>query len=202
MIKLYDTAVSGNCHKARLMLSILGVESEVIPINLLEKEQKTPEYLAIHPLGKVPAIDDDGTVIWDGQAILVYLAKKYADDSWYPQDATGAAQVQSWLAFAANEMWAGPAMARAAVKFKRDIDHEAAKANTNAALQVLDDWLDQREWLACGHVTIADIAVYPYAAMAWEGEVDLSPYSNVNAWIKRVEALPGYVGMENMPRPE
>jgi len=201
MIKLYDTAVSGNCHKARLMLSLLGVESQIVPINLLEKEHKTPEYLAVHPLGKVPAIDDDGVVIWDGQAILVYLAQKYGNDDWYPEDAVGMAQVQSWLAFAANEMWAGPAIARAIVKFKRDADQETAIANTKAALQVLDDWLSVREWLACGHVTVADIAVYPYAAMAWEGDVDMSPYDNLNAWIKRVEALPGYVGMENMPRP-
>lgn len=202
MITLYDTPVSGNCHKARLMLSILGIESKTAPINLLKQEQKTPEYLAVHPLGKVPAIDDDGVVVWDGQAILVYLAKKYGSPDWYPEDAVGMAQVQSWLAFAANEMWAGPAIARAIVKFKRDIDPVTPIANTKAALQVLDDWLEVREWLACDHPTIADIAVYPYAAMAWEGNIDMSPYNNVNAWIKRVEALPGYVGMENMPRPE
>lgn len=202
MIKLYDTAVSGNCHKARLMLSILGLEHEVVPINLINKEQKTPEYLAIHPLGKVPALDDDGFVVWDGQAIVVYLAKKYGSTDWYPDDAEGMSQVQSWLSFAANEMWAGPAIARAIVKFKRDIDPATPVANTKAALQILDDWLGSHEWLACDRPTVADIAVYPYAAMAWEGEVDMSGYANVNAWIKRVEALPGYVGMENMPRPE
>lgn len=201
MIKLYDTPVSGNCHKARLMMSLLGIEYETVPVNLLKKEQKTPEYLAIHPLGKVPAIDDDGVVIWDGQAIVVYLARKYGNSDWYPEDAVGAAQVQSWLSFAANEMWAGPAIARAIVKFKRDIDPVTPKANTEAAFKVLDDWLAVREWLACGHVTVADIAVYPYAAMAWEGEIEMAPYENLNAWIKRVEALPGYVGMENMPRP-
>ncbi len=201
MIKLYDTPVSGNCHKARLILSILGLEHEIVPINLINKEHKTPEYLAIHPLGKVPAIDDDGVVIWDGQAILVYLAKKYGNNDWYPEDAVGMAQVQSWLAFAANEMWAGPAIARAIMKFKRPADKETAIANTHAALKDLNTWLATREWLACGHPTVADIAVYPYAAMAWEGDVDMSAYENVNAWVKRVEALPGYVGMENMPRP-
>ena len=202
MIKLYDTAVSGNCHKARLMLSILGLEHEIVPINLLNKEQKTPEYLAIHPLGKVPALDDDGFVVWDGQAIVVYLAKKYGSTDWYPDDAEGMSQVQSWLSFAANEMWAGPAIARAIMKFNRPADKEAAVAATQASLKDLDTWLSSRDWLACDRPTVADIAVYPYAAMAWEGEVDMSGYGNVNSWIKRVEALPGYVGMENMPRPE
>lgn len=202
MIKLYEAPVSGNCHKARLMLSLLGLEYETVPINLQKQEQKTPEYMAIHPLGKIPAIDDDGVLIWDGQAIVVYLAKKYGNSDWYPEDAVGAANVQSWLAFAANEMWAGPAIARAIVKLKRDADQPTAIANTKAALKVLDDWLSTREWLACDHATVADIAVYPYAAMAWEGNIDMSPYDNLNAWIKRVEALPGYIGMENMPRPE
>jgi glutathione S-transferase len=202
MIKVYDTPVSGNCHKARLMLSILGLDYELAPINLLNKEHKTPEYLGVHPLGKVPALEDDGFVVWDGQAIVVYLAKKYGSTDWYPDDAEGMSQVQSWLAFAANEMWAGPAIARAIMKFKRPADQETAIANTKAALQVLDDWLASREFLACGRPTVADIAVYPYAAMAWEGDVDMSGYSNLNAWIKRIEALSGYVGMENMPRPE
>lgn len=201
MIKLYDTPVSGNCHKARLMLSILGLDHEIEPINLMKKEQKTPEYMGVHPLGKVPAMDDDGVVVWDGQAIVVYLAKKYGSTDWYPDDAKGMSEVQSWLSFAANEMWSGPAIARAIVKFKRDIDPSTPVANTKAALQVLDDWLSSNEWLACGRPTVADVAVYPYAAMAWEGNIDMSPYKNLNAWIERVEALPGYVGMENMPRP-
>ena len=121
---------------------------------------------------------------------------------YFKDDAVGMAEVQSWLAFAANEMWAGAAIARAIKKFKRDADPATAIANTKAALKVLDDWLADREWLACGRPTVADIAVYPYAAMAWEGDIDMSPYKNLDVWIKRIEALPGYIGMENMPRPD
>lgn len=201
MMKLYDTAVSGNCHKVRLMLSILGLAYDTIPINLAEREQKTPAYLAVNPAGKVPALDDDGHAIWDSQAILVYLARKYGSTDWYPEDAEGMGAVQSWLAFAASEMFNGPAIARAQVIFNRAGDKEATRTLAVAALAVIESALKTSDWLACGHPTIADIAVYPYAAMVWQGEVDMSPYPAMNAWIKRVEALPGYVGMKNMPRP-
>jgi len=201
MLKLYDMPLSGNCQKVRLMLSLLGVEYEKVPVNLAEGEQKKPEYLAINPLGKVPAIDDGGYQLWDSQAILVYLARKYGSTDWYPDDADGQGEVQKWLALAANEMFNGPAIARALIIFKRPGDHDKAKAAAEATLSVVNGWLENHEWLACGRPTVADIAVYPYAALAWEGHVDMSAYPAMNAWIKRVEALPGYEGMKNMPRP-
>lgn len=201
MLKLYDAPISGNCQKVRLMLSILGIEYEKVPVSLPDGEQKTPEYLAIHPLGKVPAIDDDGVKVWDSQAILVYLATKYGNDDWYPDDAEGRAEVHSWLSVAANEMFNGPAIARAMVIFKREGDQEKVRKAGEATLAVVNGWLENRDWLACGRPTIADIAVYPYAALAWEGHVDMSAYPAMNTWIKRIEALPGYIGMKNMPRP-
>lgn len=201
MLKLYDVPLSGNCHKVRLMLSLLGVEYEKITVDMPNGAHKRPEYLAINPLGKVPSIEDDGTVLWDSQAILVYLASKYGSTDWYPDDAVGRGEVQKWLALAANEMFNGPAVARAIIIFKRPGDHDAPKAAAEATLSVVDGWLKDRDWLACDRPTVADIAVYPYAAMAWEGHVDMDAYPSLNAWIKRVEALPGYEGMKNMPRP-
>ncbi len=65
MLKLYDVPISGNCQKVRMMLSMLGIEYEKIPVSLPDGEQKTPAYLAINPMGKVPAIDDNGTLVWD-----------------------------------------------------------------------------------------------------------------------------------------
>ncbi len=201
-MKLYNVPASGNCHKVRLMMSILGIKPEIVPIDLFKGEQKAPDYMKLNPLGKVPAIDDDGVVIWDSQAILVYLARKYGSTDWMPEDAASMAEVVKWLSFATHEMWDGPAIARAILKFKRPLDLPAAQKNAHHALGILDGWLSSHEWLACGRPTVADIACYPYAAMAWEGEVDMSPYKALNAWIARVEALPGYVGIENMPRPK
>jgi len=198
-MKLYDNAVSGNCHKVRLFLSILGIEYETVPMNLLEKEQKTTEHLARHPLGKVPALEDGDLVIWDSQAILVYLGAKFGSPDWWPADAAGQAQVTQWLAFAVNEMFAGPAMARALIKFKREGDLAGAQVLARDALGILERQLSAKNWLTLGRPTIADIACYPYAGLVWEGDVSLEPYSAVRAWLERVEALPGYVGMEGLP---
>ena len=199
-MKLYDTVLSGNCHKVRLLLSILGRDYETVPVDLLAREQKTPEFLALNPLGKVPVLDDGGQVIWDSQAILVYLAGKYGGDAWWPGDPRSQGEIMQWLALAANEMWHGPAMARAIIKFKRDADLEVAQANARDVLGILEGRLGDHDWLALDRPTIADMACYPYAGLVWEGGVTLDPYPAVIAWLERVEALPGYAGMEGLGR--
>ena len=199
-MKLYDTAPSGNCHKARLMLSFLGLEYEKVAIALPNAEQKTPEHLARHPLGKVPALEDGDVTVWDSQAILVYLARKYDESgAWLPQDPVGQAHVAQWLSFAAKEMWDGPAVARAIPKFNRPGDHAGAQQLANDAFGVLEKHLQGREWLVGERATIADIAVYPYVGLVWEGQVSLDPYPAVVAWMRRLEALPNYVGMDGLP---
>ncbi len=198
-MRLYDTALSGNCHKVRLLLSILGLDFQSVPVNLIELEQKTPEFLALNPLGKVPVLVDDGVVIWDSQAILVYLARKHGPE-WLPENAAGMAEVVQWLSFATHEMWNGPAIARAVLKFNRAADLAAAQDLARDALGVLDARLDGRDWLACDRPSIADFACYPYAGLAWEGKIDLAPYEALGAWFERIEALEGYVGMESLPR--
>lgn len=194
-MKLYDMELSGNCYKARLFLALIGRKYDRVPVNLKEGEHKKPAYLAINPLGKVPALDDDGTVIRDSQAILVYLARKYGGPKWWPEDAKGQGEIVQWLSFAANEMFHGCAIARAIPKFKRPGDHPAAQAQARAAMEILEGRLGRNDWLALGHPTIADIACYPYAALVWEGGVPLDAYPAVKAWFKRIKALPGYVAM-------
>lgn len=197
-MKLYDAVLSGNCHKVRLMLSMLGRDYETVPVDLTKREQKTPEFLALNPLGKVPVLDDGGVVIRDSQAILVYLAGTYGDTTWWPADARGQGEIVQWLAFAANEMWLGPAVARAIIKFKRDGDLATAQGHARDALSILEGRLKDHDWLALGRPTIADLACYPYAGLVWEGGVALDPYPALKAWFKRIEALPGYVAMEGL----
>jgi len=199
-MKLYDAPVSGNCHKVRLMLAILGLDYEKVLVRLPEGEQKSPEHLARHPLGKVPALEDDGTVIWDSQAILVYLARKYdSGGPWLPADPDGEARVMQWLSFSANEIGNGAQLARALVKFNREGDLATMQQRSTDALAIMEKHLADRDWLAADGPTIADIACYPYTALVWEGDVPLDPYPAVRAWIARVEALPKYNGMENLP---
>ncbi len=197
-MKLYDAAASGNCHKVRMMLSMLGIEHEVVPMNLPGMDQKTPQHLARNPLGTVPVLEDGDLTIYDSQAILVYLAGKYGNESWLPADPADQAAVQQWLSFAVNELWNGPAIARAKLRFNRDVDLPRAQALAADVLTIMDDRLTGRDWLALDHPTIADIACYPYSALSEEGEITLAPYKALGAWFKRIEALPGYVAMPGL----
>jgi glutathione S-transferase len=200
-MKLYGTDVSGNCYKVRLMLALLGISYDPIPVSLPAMEHKSPEFLSMNPLGKIPVLDDDGLILRDSQAILIHLAGKAGARDWWPEETTGQAQVMQWLSFATNEMFNGCAIARAILKFKRDLDLDAAQKLARAALDVLEGHLADNQWLALDRPTIADIAVYPYAALVWEGDVSLAPYAALRDWFARIEGLAGYIPMEGLPAP-
>lgn len=112
MIKLYGHEISGNSHKARLMLSLLNLKYEWIKVDLLNGEHKLPKYLAMNPFGKVPLLIDSERIISDAQAILVYLARQYGGEQWLPQDAVPLSLVVKWLSTTAGEVRQGPEDAR------------------------------------------------------------------------------------------
>lgn len=200
LMKLYDMYFSGNCYKVRLLLSFLQLEHQLIPINLIAREQKNPEYLKINGLGQVPALEDQGQHLRDSQAILVYLARQYdSRNQWLPQDALGLAQVSQWLSTASNEIANGLAAARAFHIFKRpEINIELATARAHHILKVLNQHLENREWLELAHPTIADVACFPYVAMAHEGHIDIQAYTNVAAWVTRFKQLAGFVAVPDI----
>jgi glutathione S-transferase len=195
MLELFEFGLSGNCHKVRMMLSLLGVDYKSHPLNGAEREQKSAAYLAMNPFGLVPVLKDGDKIIRDSQAILVYLARAYGAEHWFPNDALKAAEISAWLSTAANEVARGPNALRLHYKFGRAINIEEAVIITENLLSVLNTHLAQREWLATDTITIADIAVYPYIALANEGRVDLTPYANLKNWLARIEALSGFVSM-------
>lgn len=201
MLKLYNTQMSGNCHRVRLMLSLLGLKYETVEIDLQKKDQLKPEFLSLNPLHKIPVLDDNGFVVRDSMAILVYLADKYGKGKWYPKDPEGRAEVQQWLSLAVNEGFNGLAVARAIVVFNRPGDPKAAAEIAEQALHAMQVRLKQRDWLATGEPTIADVASYVYAALAHQGHISLHNHPAIAPWIKRVEALPGYVAMPGLPWP-
>ena len=198
MITLYEFALSGNCHKIRLMLSLLGLDYQSVAVNGNEQQQKSADYLAMNPFGQVPVLADDEVVIRDSQAILVYLAKKYGNGKWLPNDAAALAGVVAWLSTAANEVALGPNRLRLHYKFGRDINIEESRQVSTKLLDVLQARLESHPYLATDQITIADIAVYPYIALVPEGKIDLNPYPAVIAWLGRIQGLPGYVGMPGM----
>lgn len=194
-IKLYDFATSGHAHRAKLMLSLLDLPTEILPVQLDKGEQKQPAFLALNPFGQVPVIDDNGTIIADSNAILVYLATTYGKGRWLPQDSFGQAQVQRWLTVAAGPLAFGPAAARLITVFGYAFDADEVITRAHNLLKVMDAELAERPFLVGDAPTIADIANYSYTAHAPEGNVSLEAYPNVRAWLARIEALPGFVAM-------
>ena len=195
-MKLYYHPLSGHSHRARLFLSLLGIDVDLIEVDLAAGAHKSPEFLKLNPFGQVPVLDDGGTIIPDSTAILVYLAKKHAASNWLPEDPKGAAAVQRWLSVAAGEIAYGPCAARLVTVFGAKFDAGEVIARAHVVLKRIDAELDGRRWMAAEYPTIADVALYSYIARAPEGNVDRSAYTNVNAWLERVEALPGFVAFQ------
>jgi len=191
-MKLYYHPISGHAHRAHLFLSLLGLDFELVEVDLLKAEQKTEAFLKLNPFGQVPVLEDNGAVIADSNAILVYLASRYGDAGWLPKDPLGAAAVQRWLSVAAGEIASGPATARIINLFKKPVDPADAIDRAHRILGLVDSSLAGKQWIAAAQPTIADIALYSYIARAPEGNVDLAPYANVTAWLARVEALPRF----------
>lgn len=141
MISLYDFTLSGNCYKVRLMLALLGLEYKAIPVNLKEGEHMEAEFLKRHPFGKVPVLVDDNTVIWDSQAILVYLAHQYGDEDWLPSDAESMGKITQWLSVAAQLITESFAVARRHFLTETPVDIDVAQLKAYELLYVFENHL-------------------------------------------------------------
>lgn len=198
-MKLHHHPLSGHSHRAVLLASLLNVPHELVEVDLKAGAHKRPEFLALNPFGQVPVLEDDGVVVADSNAILVYLAKKAGRTDWLPEDARGAAAVQRWLSVAAGEVAYGPAAARLITVFGAKFNADEVIGRAHTLLARLEARLEHSDWLVGAEPTIADVAIYSYVARAPEGNVDLAGYPNVNAFLRRVEALPGFVPFVNTP---
>lgn len=202
-IKLYRNPKSGHCHRVELMMSFLELPYETVAVDMVNGAHKAPDFLKLNPFGKVPVIDDSGTILWDSNAILVYLAKRYgADTGWLPEDPVKASGVQRWLSIAAGEIAPGPAAARLVHVFGAKLDHEAAVARAHALFTVMEPILNNSAYLAGDEITLADVAGYSYIAHAPEGGVSLEPYPAIRAWLERIEGQPNFVPMVSSPIPD
>ena len=192
-MKLYMTEGSGNAYKVRLLLSILDVPYDKALVDFPGKEHKQPPFLRINPRGQVPALEDDGKVYWGSTAALVYVARKHGGEKWLPTDPAGMAEVSQWLELAQNEIHYGLQWARGVMKKIRGGNLEEYQGYGRAGLGLLEGHLGKRSWLALDRPTIADLACYPYVASAPEGGFRLEDWPAVSAWLRRCEALPGWV---------
>ncbi len=199
MIRLYDFHLSGNAHKIRNLLSLLGVEHELVDVDLGGGEHRQPAFLERNPFGQVPVLVDGEIVVRDSSAILVYLARKFGRGTWLPVDAEGEARVQEWLATASTNVAEGPARAWIIALFDAPGDADEVRDRARDTLAIFDAHLADRDFLAADRPTIADIANHSYIAMAPAVGVTLEDFPNVRAWIERLEKLPGFVAVPLPP---
>lgn len=192
MITLY-TAPTPNGFKASIMLEELELPYEAKFVNILAGEQKAPEFLAINPNGRIPAIVDHDAgdfPVFESGAILVYLAEKTG--RLLPADAKGRSEVMQWLMFQMGGV--GPMQGQANVFF-RYFEEKLPKViaryqnETKRLYTVLDGRLRDREFL-CDAYSIADIATWPWVrSHAWAG-IDISDLPHLTAWSERLGARP------------
>jgi glutathione S-transferase len=198
---VHGTPLSGHTHRVLNFLSILGLPHRLVDSPAAVRA--TPEFRALNPLAQVPVLEDGELVLSDSNAILVYLARRYAAGSpWLPDDPVTASRVQRWLSIAAGELKFGPAAARVITLWRGPGSLAEAHALAARLFRVMDDHLATRAFLAADHATLADLSCYPYVALAPEGRISLDGYPHIRAWLARVEAIPSFRPMPRSPIPE
>lgn len=193
-MKLHLAVVSGNSYKVRILLSLLKVPHEIAIVDMKNREHRQPPFLKLNSRGEVPVLEDDGVVLWDSAACLVYIARKHGGEQWLPTAPGPMAEVMQWVALAGGEIQFGLQYARRGVLQDRWTAGtlEQGQAMGRVALDALEQRLGNNEWLATGRPTIADVACFPYVETAPESKVPLDPYPAVRAWLARCKALPGW----------
>ena len=193
-IRIHRHALSGHSHRVELFASLAGIAHQLIDVDLASGAHKQAGFLALNPFGQVPVIQDGDVTLSDSNAILVYLARRYAPN-WLGQNPVEEAEVQKFLSIAAGPIAFGPAAARLVTVFGATLDADVAKAHATNIFDKLEAHLDGRDFLVSNRPTIADIAIYSYTAHAPEGNVSLADYPNIRRLLTNVEQLNGFVPM-------
>ncbi len=204
MLTLYHMQESGNCYKLRLAMNQLGEPFDLVDIDIMKGESRTPDFLArINANGRVPVLRlADGRLLPESNAALCYLAD---GTPLLPDDRFERADTLRWMFFeqyshepyiAVARFWRVFAPCGGASKADRFPEWMERGRD---ALSVMERHLAERPWLAAGRYTVADIALYAYTHVADEGGFDLAPYPAVRAWLARVAAQPGHVPMSWRP---
>jgi glutathione S-transferase len=191
---LYDHAASANCLKVRILLRQLGLAYESVTVDLFSGETRRPEHLARNPDGRVPVLElDTGETLPESGAILLYLAE---GTPFLPAGRLERARVHQWMFFEQNQVEAGIAVARFMAAVGRVAKAPEVFADRlrqgRRALESLERGLVD-PFVAGASYTVADIALYGYVHCADDAGADLRDHPRVSAWLKRVEATPGFV---------
>lgn len=202
MLRLHTTMGSVNGYKVRLLLAILGVDYEIVDVDMYGGEHKREPYLSLNRFGQMPAMEDGDFVIADSHACLVYLARKYDESgAWVPTDPQGSSKVAEWLSKSANEIHQGPWMARAKVRRPDAItlSDEEIHARCDHILGLMEGHLSERDWLTLDHATIADISCFAPIHFLPESGYPTDRWQAVTNWLGHVRAIPGAIDPDGKP---
>ncbi|KMM92703.1 MULTISPECIES: glutathione S-transferase family protein [Pseudomonas] len=198
MLKVYGDYNSGNCYKIKLMLHLLGLEYEWQSVDILNGETETPAFLAKNPNGKVPVLElEDGTCLWESNAILNYLAD---GSEFLPTEPRLRTQVLQWQFFEQYSHEPYVAVARF-IQFylglpqERLEEYRKLQKRGYKALDVMEQQLARTPYLVGEHYSIADVTLYAYTHVAHQGGFDLAGYPSIQAWLQRVASHPRHVTM-------
>lgn len=196
--KVYGDYRSGNCYKIKLMLHLIDREYEWVPVDILRGESREESFLKKNPNGKIPVLElEDGTCLWESNAILNFLAD---GSELLPSDPRLRTQVLQWQFFEQYSHEPFIAVARFIKVYlglpDDRLDEFAAKQlDGYRALDVMEQQLLRTPYLVGDHYSIADIALYAYTHVAEEGGFSLNGYPAICAWLQRVASHPRHVGM-------
>jgi glutathione S-transferase len=196
-VLLYNSAVSGNCYKVRLLLAHLDVAYATVDVSVVDRSNRAELLADLNPALRVPTLVlDDGRPLAESNAILWYLG----DGTRYvPVDPYERAQVMQWQFFEqySHEPYIAVLRHRTMVGELDGLpDLEERRAKGYAALDAMERHLQEREFLVAERYTIADISLYAYTHVAPEGGFDLSGYPAINGWLRRVAAQKGHVSID------
>jgi glutathione S-transferase len=198
VVLLYNSAVSGNCYKVRLVCAQLGIPYETVEVDVVDRSNRRELLGELNPALRVPTVVlDDGRALAESGAIIWYLAEGSA---LVPDDPYERAQVLQWMFFEQYVHEPSIAVVRFLVAYSGRADQAADEIASGtkrgyAALDALEQGLTGEEFLVGGAYTLADVALYAYTHVAHEGGFDLSGYPAINAWLPRVAGQPGHVAI-------
>jgi glutathione S-transferase len=196
MFTLYTAPLSGNGRKVHMFLEEVGAQYQLARLDLPKGDQKNPDYLKLNPNGKVPTLIDDGFVLWESNAILLYLAEKFPQARLLPTEAQDRARVFQWLLFEQTTFRPPLSLLMRQTRFtpieQRDQRAiEQAWSEVRANMEILQAALSGRDYI--GRIfSVADIAVLPYVYLATALGTDLSAWPTVAAYYQRLSARPSW----------
>lgn len=198
MYKVYGDYQSGNCYKVKLMLHLLDIPYTWCPVNILNGETERPEFLVKNPNGKVPVLElEDGSYLWESNAILNYLAE---GSLFLPSEPRLRTQVLQWQFFEQYSHEPYIAVARF-IQFylgmpeDRVDEYKSLQKGGHKALKVMEEQLQETPYLVGDQYSIADVALYAYTHVAHEAGFLLDDYPKIRAWLERVASHPRHVPM-------